>query len=75
MITVKFSTIANGVFIEVSSEKFSEFYKNCHIPESRCFRFDDKGNSEYALYGDLTSTNPNPRWYGHAYKKKDFIFT
>lgn len=64
---VKFSTLRNGVFIEVSS---SEEYS----PMDRCFRFDSLGNAEFAYYGDLISSNPSPRWYGHVYKAKDFIF-
>lgn len=65
---VKFSTLAGGVFIEVRSDK------NEYSHSDRCFRFDAKGNSEYAFYGDLISNNPAPRWYGHSFKEKDFIF-
>lgn len=67
MITVKFSTLAGGVFIEVNdvAERAGEL---------RCFRFDDKGNAEYARYADLTSNNPAPRWYGHVCDKNHFVF-
>ena len=47
---VKFSTLANGVFIEdngTDERKFSD----------RCFRFDANGNAEYALFADLTGSN------------------
>lgn len=64
---VKFSTIAGGVFIEV---KDADEYR----PSDRCFRFDAKGNAEYALFGDLTGNNPAPRWFGHVYKEQDFLF-
>jgi hypothetical protein len=40
----------------------------------RCFRFDSLGNAEYAFFGDLTSNNPAPRWFGHCYKEADFTF-
>lgn len=64
---VKFSTLAGGVFIEdtgASERRASD----------RCFRFDANGNAEYALLGDLCSTNPAPRWFGHVFKEKDFLF-
>ena len=64
---VKFSTLAGGVFIEVLDGEE-------HQPTDRCFRFDDHGNAEFALYGDLVSGNPAPRWYGHAFKGSDFTF-
>lgn len=64
---VKFSTLAGGVFIEQKDE--AEYAAN-----TRCFRFDKQGNAEFAYYGDLTSSNPAPRWYGHQFKEKDFIF-
>lgn len=64
---VKFSTLAGGVFIEVTE---SEERK----PSDRCFRFDKDGNAEYATYGDLTSGNPAPRWFGHVFKERDFTF-
>ncbi|TXH17843.1 MAG: hypothetical protein E6R03_03205 [Hyphomicrobiaceae bacterium] len=64
---VKFSTLAGGVFIEQRDE--SEYSS-----DTRCFRFDDAGNSEWASYGNLTGNNPAPRWYGHCFKERDFIF-
>ena len=64
---VKFSTLAGGVFIEVTD---SDEYK----PSDRCFRFDKAGNAEWASYGDLTGNNPAPRWFGHVFKERDFLF-
>lgn len=64
---VKFSTLAGGVFIEQRDEAS---YAN----DTRCFRFDRSGNTEFARYGDLISINPAPRWYGHSFKEKDFLF-
>jgi hypothetical protein len=64
---VKFSTLANGVFVEVTG---ADEYQ----PSNRCFRFDANGNAEFAYYGDLTSRNPAPRWYGHCFKEKEFMF-
>ncbi len=63
---VKFATLAGGVFIEVTGDEVRR-------ASDRCFRFDANGNAEYALFGDLTSTNPAPRWFGHVYKERDFI--
>ena len=62
---VKFSTLANGVFIEQRDEAE---YKS----DTRCFRFAG-GFAEYAFYGDLTGNNPSPRWYGHVFKPSQFI--
>lgn len=67
MLVVKFSTLAGGVFIEDTGAEERN-------PSDRCFRFDENGNSEYALYADLTSSNPAPRWFGHCYKERDFVF-
>lgn len=64
---VKFSTLAGGVFIEVTAD--AEYKAS-----DRCFRFDEAGNAEYAFYSDLTGNNPAPRWYGHVYTKHDFTF-
>lgn len=66
MIVAKFSTLRGGVYIEQRDE--AEY-----TATTRCFRFDDAGNAEFAYYSDLTSLNPAPRWYGHAFKAKDFI--
>jgi len=58
----------DGVFIEVP--RFSHLARN---NETRCFRFDSKGNSEYAFLGDLKDCGINrARWYGHQYKRNDF---
>lgn len=64
---VKFSTLAGGVFIEQRDE--AEYGA-----ETRCFRFDRQGRAEYANYGDLVGVNPAPRWYGHSFQEKDFLF-
>lgn len=64
---VKFSSLAGGVFIEVTDADERR-------ASDRCFRFDSAGNSEWASYGDLTSANPAPRWFGHVFKERDFTF-
>lgn len=64
---VKFSTLAGGVFVEVTD---AQEYSG----SDRCFRFDRNGNAEWASYADLTSGNPSPRWFGHCYKQSDFLF-
>lgn len=64
---VKFSTLANGVFIEDNGTEERK-------PGDRCFRFDANGNAEYALFGDLTGSNPAPRWFGHQFRERDFTF-
>jgi len=64
---VKFSTLAGGVFIEDNGSAERK-------PMDRCFRFDAKGNAEYALYFDLTGNNPAPRWFGHVFNERDFTF-
>lgn len=64
---VSFSTLAGGVFIEVTDADERR-------PSDRCFRFDAKGNAEYATFADLIGNNPAPRWFGHVFKEKDFIF-
>ena len=63
---VKFSTLAGGVFIEVTADE--------RQPSARCFRFDENGNAEYALFAELTNSNPAPRWFGHMFKERDFTF-
>jgi len=65
---VKFSTLGGGVWIEQRDE--AEY-----SAQTRCFRFDGNGRAEFAYYGEL-STNPDrdPRWYGHVYTSKDFLF-
>lgn len=64
---VKFSTLGGGVFIEVKDG-------NEYGPMDRCFRFDDKGNSEFAYYQDLMNNGERARWYGHQFTKSDFLF-
>ena len=32
------------------------------------------GNAEYALFADLTGSNPAPRWFGHQFRERDFTF-
>ena len=64
---VKFSTLADGVFIEVTD---AERYH----PTDRCFRFDSNGNAEYAILDDLLSSNPAPRWFAHCFHERQFTF-
>lgn len=64
---VKFSTLAGGVFVEVLDGTERE-------GQERCFRFDTKGNAEWASYADLISANPAPRWFGHVFHQRDFTF-
>jgi hypothetical protein len=64
---VKFSTLAGGVFIEDTGADERQ-------PSDRCFRFDAKGNAEYALLADLTGSNPVPRWFGHSFNASQFVF-
>lgn len=64
---LKFSTLAGGVFIE-------ETGADERRPSDRCFRFDRAGNAEYAMFADLIGSNPAPRWFGHVFKEKDFLF-
>jgi hypothetical protein len=64
---VKFSTLANGVFIEDTGA-------DERTGAERCFRFDESGNAEFAILADLTSNNPSPRWFGHCFKEADFLF-
>lgn len=64
---VKFSTLAGGVFIEETGAAERR-------PTDRCFRFDANGNAEYAMFADLIGNNPTPRWFGHVFKEKDFLF-
>lgn len=64
---VKFSTLRGGVFIEQTGVME-------YTGKERCFRFDKKGNSEYAILSDLKSNNPHPRWFHHQFKETDFTF-
>ena len=65
---LKFSTLADGVFIEVPADREE------YAPSDRCFRFDGAGNAEYAFFGDLRADPARARWYGHAYTEADFTF-
>lgn len=64
---VKFSTLADGVFIEVTDAMERQ-------PSDRCFRFDAAGNAEYAIFADLISNNPAPRWFAHIFHERQFTF-
>lgn len=64
---VKFSTLAGGVFIEVTDAMEYQ-------PSDRCFRFDKQGRAEWASFGDLSDSPDRARWYGHSFTSKDFIF-
>jgi hypothetical protein len=64
---VSFSTLANGVFIEVLAAMERS-------GKERCFRFDKAGNAEYAVLKDIELNGNHARWFGHSYKAKDFIF-
>lgn len=64
---VSFSTLANGVWIEVLTGMDRS-------GAERCFRFDKSGNAEYALLKDLSDNGERARWFGHAFKAKDFVF-
>lgn len=64
---VSFATIAGGVWIEVLDALE-------RTGRERCFRFDKSGNAEYATLADLQENGERARWFGHAYKEKDFVF-
>lgn len=64
---LKFSTLAGGVFIEDTGAAERR-------ASDRCFRFDAAGNAEYAFFATLTGNDPAPRWFGHVFKEKDFLF-
>lgn len=66
MIAVKFSTLGGGVYIEQTS-------KAEYKAANRCFRFDAKGNAEYAQYGELVASGDRARFWGHVYKLSDFV--
>lgn len=67
LVVVSFSTLAGGVFVEVLSGME-------RTGRERCFRFDKAGNAEYAVLSELESNANAARWYGHAFKAKDFTF-
>jgi hypothetical protein len=64
---VKFSTLAGGVFIEATGA-------DEHQPSDRCFRFDERGNADNAIFADLIGSNPAPRWFGHQFPASQFVF-
>jgi len=66
MPVLKFSTLLGGVFIEVLSDK--------RTGEERCFRFDDKGNAEWASLSDVNANGERARFFHHVFKERDFIF-
>lgn len=65
---VSFATLAGGVFIEVKPGAVE------HDGSDRCFRFDNEGNAEYALFKDLAENGDRARWFGHCFKSSDFTF-
>ena len=67
MITVKFSTLRGGVFIE--QDATTDDYR----PSTRCFRFNADRSVEWSPYGDLMSNNPAPRFFGHVFTVDQFI--
>jgi len=67
-ILTKFSTLAGGVFVEITdSDRFE------YEPTDRCFRFDDNGNTEYTYLYDLKHHPDDPRWREHQFKISNFI--
>lgn len=62
---VKFSTLAGGVFIEVTDN--AEYQ-----PSDRCFRFAEDGSVEYTTFRELETAPDFARWYGHQYRASDF---
>lgn len=67
---VSFSTLAGGVFIEVFADGLPEGYSG----RERCFRFNADGSCEYALHRDLVENGARARWFGHIYRKENFVF-
>ena len=63
---LSFSTLSGGVFIE---DNGTGERKN----DDRCFRFDSKGNAEFAYLVELASGDPSPRFYSHCYNYSDFV--
>ena len=66
LVKISNPAIPNGVYIEIIGGDYT--------PASRCFRFDENGNAEYARLADLTSGNPAPRWYGFHRRADQFTF-
>lgn len=70
MIVVKFVNIAGGLWFEQPKDSSLEEY-----PENtRCFRFKENGDSEYALIADVKERGERARFYSHIYGQKNFIF-
>jgi len=65
-IVVKFSTIADGCWIEDAQANADR------TGRERCWRFDSAGRAEWIYLSDLSG--PAPRWLGHVYTTKDFTF-
>jgi hypothetical protein len=63
-IVAKFSTLAGGSWVEQAQTPYGT---------TRVWRFDERGNSEWADLADLQGSNPAPRWFGHQFKAQDFI--
>lgn len=61
-IVAKFATIAGGVWIEQAETP---------LGTTRAWRFDDRGNAEWACLDALKAGNG--RFFGHQYTAKDFI--
>ena len=61
-IVAKFATIANGVWIE---------QKLTPLGTTRVWRFDKKGNAEWACLKMLQ--NGDDRFYGSVFTERDFI--
>ena len=66
-IVVKYSTLAGGVFIEVTE---NPEYQDT----DRAFLFDAQGRAQWAYVGDLKENGVRARWYGHQYTTKNFVF-
>lgn len=61
-IVAKFSTIANGVWIEETATPYGTI---------RAWRFDGKGRAEWACIEALKSGDT--RFFGHQFTSKDFV--
>ena len=60
-IVAKFSTVAGGAWIEQEPTPYGT---------TRVWRFDDRGNAEWACLADLKAGG---RFYGSSYTQKDFV--
>jgi hypothetical protein len=61
-IVAKFSTIADGVWIEQAETP---------LGTTRAWRFDEQGRAEWACLDALKAGSA--RWFGHQFTAKDFI--